>query len=125
MVDLFQPLGQAALHHIGPELGAVGGVAHPLAPDGQVLPRGHPGHRAHHRHLLLPCVQAEDGVAVFLVLKNNGGDRPLQHRLLSALLVHTVSSSLVLWFLVLAEPLLQTSLWAAAYPAPAPGQVQG
>ena len=93
MVDLLQALGQASLHHVGPELGAVGGVAHPLPPHGEVLPRGHPGHGAHHRHLLLPCVQAEDGVAVFLVLKNNGGDRPLQHRLLRALLVHTVSSS--------------------------------
>ena len=76
--DLLQPLGQAALHYVGPELGAVGGVAHPLPPDSEVLPRGHPGHGAHYRHLLLPRVQAENRIAVFLVLKDDGGDGPLQ-----------------------------------------------
>ena len=81
MVDLLQPLGQAALHHIRPELCAVGGVAHPLAPDGEVLPGGDPGHGAHHRQLLLSHIQAEDGIAVVLVLKDNGGDGPLQSRL--------------------------------------------
>ena len=88
MEDLLQSLGQAALHHVGPELGAVGGVAHPLAPDSEVLSRGYPGHGAHHRHLLLPCVQAEDGVAVVLILKDDGGDRPLQGGLFFRMLWH-------------------------------------
>ena len=43
MVDLLHPLGQAALHHIRPELHAVGGVAHPLALNGEVLPGDTPG----------------------------------------------------------------------------------
>ena len=76
--DLLEPLGQAALHRVRPELRSIDGVVDPLPPDGEVLPRGHPGHGPHHRHLLRPRVQAEDGVAVFLVLKDDGGDGPLQ-----------------------------------------------
>ena len=78
VVDLLQPLGQAALHHLCLHLGAVGGVPGPAAPDRQILPRRHPRHGAHHRHLLVVDVQLEDGVAVLLVLENNGGDCTLQ-----------------------------------------------
>ena len=75
--DFLHALGQAALHHFRLHLGAVGGVPGPAAPDGQVLPRRHPGHRAHHRDLLPVDVQFEDGVAVFLILENNRGDGAL------------------------------------------------
>jgi len=96
VVDLLQPLGQAALHHIRPKLDAVGGVAHPLPPDSEVLPGGHPGHGANHSHLLLTYIQAQDGIAVFLVLKDQRGDRPLQYRQFRALLRHGDRSSLFL-----------------------------
>ena len=96
VVDLLQPLGQAALHHIRPKLDAVGGVAHPLPPDSEVLPGGHPGHGANHSHLLLTYIQAQDGIAVFLVMKDQRGDRPLQYRQFRALLRHGDRSSLFL-----------------------------
>lgn len=97
MVDLLHPLGQAALHHIRPELHAVGGVAHPLAPNGEVLPGGYPGHGAHHGHLLLAHIQAQDGIAVFLILKDQRGDGPFQYRLFRTLLRHGDHSSLFLF----------------------------
>ena len=78
MKDLLQALGQAAFHHLRFQLGAVGRVTGPAAPDGQILPRRHPGHGPHHGDLLAADVQLEDGVAVLLVLKNNGGDGALQ-----------------------------------------------
>ena len=79
VIDLLQALGQAALHHLRLELGTIGGVPGPAAPHGQILPRGDAGHGAHHRGLLLPAVQAQNRIAVLLVLIDHGGDRPLQH----------------------------------------------
>ena len=97
VVDLLHPLGQAALHHIRPELHAVGGVAHPLALNGEVLPGGYPGHGAHHGHLLLAHIQAQDGIAVFLILKDQRGDGPFQYRPFRTLLRHGDHSSLFLF----------------------------
>ena len=78
MENFLQALGQAAFHDLRLHLGTVGGVPGPAAPNGQILPRSHPRDRAHHRDLLSVDVQLEDGVAVFLVLENNGGDGALQ-----------------------------------------------
>ena len=75
--DFLHALGQAAVHHLRLHLGAVGGVPGPAAPDGQVFPRRHPGHGAHHRDLLPMDIQLEDGIPVFLILKNNSGDGAL------------------------------------------------
>lgn len=74
VVDLLGPLGQAALHVLRLELGAVGGMPGPAAPDGQVLSGGDAGQGAHHGDLLLSQVQAEDGIAVFLVAVDDSGD---------------------------------------------------
>ena len=76
--DFLQPLGQAALHQLGPHLRAVGGVAGPATPDGQILPRRHSGYGPHHCNLLTMDVQLEDGVAVLLILKNHSRDGALQ-----------------------------------------------
>ena len=78
MENFLDALGHTPLHHIGPELRAVGGVADPAAPEVQVLPRRYPGHGAHGSDLLVPHIQAQDGVAVFLVLIDDGGDNALQ-----------------------------------------------
>ena len=63
--------GHVALHLLRLDLVPVGGVADPAAGDDQVLPRRGAGDGPHHRHhLAVAGDQAEDGVAVLLILEN-------------------------------------------------------
>ena len=60
-----------ALHLPGLQLLTVDGVGHPLAGDHQTLAGGGAGDGAYHRyHLAVGSHQAQDGIAVFLVLED-------------------------------------------------------
>ena len=67
--------GHVALHPQGLELLAVDGVGHPLAVHHQTLAGGGAGNGAHHGdYLAVAGHQAEDGVAVLLILEDEVED---------------------------------------------------
>ena len=68
------PCREAALYVLRFELLTVGGVAHPPAGHRQPLARGNVGHTADDGDApLVPGVQLEYGIAVLLVLVDDGG----------------------------------------------------
>ena len=77
VVHFLHVLGQAALHRQGLELGAVGGVPGPASVQDEIFPRRDAGHGAHGGDLLVFQLQAQNRIAVFLVLKDESGHDPL------------------------------------------------
>ena len=78
--DLAAGLGQQALEKFRLELAAVTGVIAPLARDHEPLAHSGQGDGAHHGDGLAAAhIQADDGVAVIVILVNHGGNDALDN----------------------------------------------
>ena len=78
--DLAAGLGQQALEEFRLELAAVTGVIAPFSRDHEPLAHGGQGDGAHHGDGLAAAhIQADDGIAVIVILVNHGADDALDN----------------------------------------------